>query len=259
MAVFSFKRYQQGAETQNEDGERREMGKRILVVDDERELVSAIVDYLRDAGYCPVGVYDGEAALDTFRKEQPALVILDLGLPGLDGLDVAREIRRQAQTPLIMLTARSQEIDRIVGLELGADDYVVKPFSPRELVLRVQAVLRRFDGLVKEELLKVGDLSIDVPSRGVWRDEEQLNLTPTEFDLLVYLARQPNRVFTRMQLLEDVQGHTTPALLRNIDNHMMNLRRKIELDPSNPKYLQTVYGVGYKLTTRFPQEKNEDS
>lgn len=235
------------------------MSKRILVVDDERELVSAITDYLSDAGYCPVGVYDGKSALETFRKEQPALVILDLGLPDLDGLDVAKEIRRQAQTPLIMLTARSQEIDRIVGLELGADDYVVKPFSPRELVLRVQAVLRRFNRPAEEELLKAGDLTIGVSAREVWRDKEQLSLTPTEFDLLVYLARQPNRVFTRMQILEEVQGHTTPALLRNIDNHMMNLRRKIEPDPSNPQYLQTVYGIGYKLTTRFSQERHEAS
>ena len=225
------------------------MRKRILIVDDERELVGTVADYLREAGFQPVEAYDGKSALAAFQEKEPALVILDLGLPDIDGLDVAKQIRRQSQVPMIMLTARTQEIDRIVGLELGADDYIAKPFSLRELVLRVQAVLRRLEEAAgEEEPLRVGDLAIDPASREAWLYEKRLDLTPTEFDLLLFLARWPNRVFTRMQLLEEVQGYTTPALMRNIDNHVMNLRRKIEEDPAHPRFLKTVYGVGYKLT-----------
>ena len=225
------------------------MRKRILIVDDERELVGTVADYLREAGFQPVEAYDGKSALAAFQEKEPALVILDLGLPDIDGLDVAKQIRRQSQVPMIMLTARTQEIDRIVGLELGADDYIAKPFSLRELVLRVQAVLRRIGGnSLVEHPMKVGDLTIDPASREAWLYEKRLDLTPTEFDLLLFLARWPNRVFTRMQLLEEVQGYTTPALMRNIDNHVMNLRRKIEEDPAHPRFLKTVYGVGYKLT-----------
>jgi len=225
------------------------MNKDILIVDDERELAETIADYIREAGYKPVTAYDGESALNAFAKTVPILVILDLGLPGIDGLEVAKRIRRQSHVPLIMLTARSQEIDRIVGLELGADDYITKPFSPRELVLRVQAVLRRIEEADSaEEELRIGELRIDLASRDAWRSQERLDLTPTEFDLLAFLARHPTRAFTRMQLLEGVQGYTTPALMRNIDNHVMNLRRKIEPDPSRPRFLRTVYGVGYKLT-----------
>jgi len=225
------------------------MNKDILIVDDERELAETIADYIREAGYKPVTAYDGESALNAFAKTVPILVILDLGLPGIDGLEVAKRIRRQSHVPLIMLTARSQEIDRIVGLELGADDYITKPFSPRELVLRVQAVLRRIEETDSaEEELHIGELRIDLASRDAWRSQERLDLTPTEFDLLAFLARHPTRAFTRMQLLEGVQGYTTPALMRNIDNHVMNLRRKIEPDPSRPRFLRTVYGVGYKLT-----------
>lgn len=225
------------------------MGKRILVVDDEKDLVDTVADYLRQAGYRPIKTYDGQSALAAFQEQVPALVILDLGLPDMDGLDLAKEIRRKSQVPFIMLTARSQEIDRIVGLEIGADDYIPKPFSPRELILRVQAVLRRFEGAANmEKPLKVGTLTIDLASREAWLGKKRLDLTPTEFDLLLFLARQPNRVFTRMQLLEEVQGYTTAALIRNIDNHVMNLRRKIEEDPTHPRLLKTVYGVGYKLT-----------
>ncbi|MCK4393993.1 response regulator transcription factor, partial [Candidatus Bipolaricaulota bacterium] len=183
------------------------MRKRILIVDDERELVGTVADYLREAGFQPVEAYDGKSALAAFQEKEPALVILDLGLPDIDGLDVAKQIRRQSQVPMIMLTARTQEIDRIVGLELGADDYIAKPFSLRELVLRVQAVLRRIGGnSLVEHPMKVGDLTIDPASREAWLYEKRLDLTPTEFDLLLFLARWPNRVFTRMQLLEEVQG-----------------------------------------------------
>lgn len=224
------------------------MRKRILIVDDERELVDTVADYLFETGFHPLKTYDGQSALAAFQDNEPALVILDLGLPDIDGLDVARQIRRQSQVPLIMLTARAQEIDRLVGLELGADDYIVKPFSPRELMLRVQAILRRVDGIsTAEKPIKVRNLTIDPTGREAWRGKKKLDLTPTEFDLLLFFARSPNRVFTRMQLLEKVQGYTTPALTRNIDNHVMNLRRKIEQDPTRPQLLKTVYGVGYKL------------
>jgi len=221
--------------------------KKILVVDDEQEIVSSVSDYLREAGYRPIAAFDGESALSAFEAEGPELVILDLGLPNMSGIDVAREIRRHSQVPIVMLTARSQEIDRILGFELGADDYVTKPFSPRELVLRVQALLRRVSGPIVEAPVRIGDLLIDLSGREVKRDGELVDLTPTEFDLLAFLVRQPNRVFTRLQLLKEVQGYTTPALVRNIDNHIMNLRRKIEPDPSAPRIIKTVYGVGYKL------------
>ncbi len=183
------------------------MGKRILVVDDEKELVDTVADYLRQAGYRPIKAYDGQSALAAFQEKVPALVILDLGLPDMDGFDLAKEIRRKSQVPFIMLTARSQEIDRIVGLEIGADDYITKPFSPRELILRVQAVLRRLEGAAgMEEPLKVGALMIDLASREAWLGKKRLDLPPTEFDLLLSLARQPNRVFTRMQLLKRYRG-----------------------------------------------------
>ena len=224
------------------------MGKKILIVDDEVELVETLAVYLREAGYIPIEAYNGETALASFRDAAPALILLDLGLPDMSGLDVAREIRRTSQVPLIMLTARSLEVDRIVGLELGADDYITKPFSPREVILRIQSVLRRFGGLTADETLHVGDLIINVAAREVRRGTTLLTLTPIEFVLLRFLARQPNCVFTRRQLMEGEYGRTTPAPLRSIDNHVMNLRRKIELDPCNPQYLKTVYGVGYKLT-----------
>ena len=234
------------------------MGKKILVVDDEAELVSTLAVYLREAGYVPVEAYSGRTALAAFQNTAPALVILDLGLPDISGLSVAQEIRRTSQVPLIMLTARALEVDRIVGLELGADDYITKPFSPREVVLRVQAVLRRFDGATADEALHVGGLTVNLAAREVRLGKRPLTLTPIEFDLLACLARQPNRVFTRTQLMEEMHGRTTSAPLRSIDNHVMNLRRKIEPDPSHPKCLKTVYGVGYKLTLS-PAKKGSDA
>lgn len=233
------------------------MGKKILVVDDEVELVRTLAVYLREAGYIPVEAYSGQTALAAFHNTAPALVILDLGLPDMNGLSVAREIRRTSQVPLIMLTARALEVDRIVGLELGADDYITKPFSPREVVLRVQAVLRRFGGPIADETLQVGDLTIDLAAREVRLGRKPLALTPIEFDLFAFLARQPNRVFTRMQLMEEVHGQTTPAPLRSIDNHVMNLRHKIEPDPCHPQYLKTVYGVGYKLTPNLTKKGSD--
>jgi len=193
--------------------------------------------------------FDGATALEKLQAERPDLVILDLGLPDIDGLDVARRIRQRVEVPIIMLTARVQEIDRIVGLELGADDYVTKPFSPRELVLRVQAVLRRLAGPAPEEAVRIGDLVVDLAAREVRRGGEPVDLTPTEFDLLAF-------VFSRLELLKGVQGYTTPALARNIDNHVMNLRRKIEPDPREPRIVKTVYGIGYRLV--MPQGEEDD-
>jgi len=229
---------------------------RILIVDDEEEIVSSIADYLREEGYRPILAFDGATALEKLEAERPDLVILDLGLPDIDGLDVARRIRQRVEVPIIMLTARVQEIDRIVGLELGADDYVTKPFSPRELVLRVQAVLRRLAGPAPEEAVRIGDLVVDLAAREVRRGGEPVDLTPTEFDLLAFLVRRPNRVFSRLELLKGVQGYTTPALARNIDNHVMNLRRKIEPDPREPRIVKTVYGIGYRLV--MPQGEEDD-
>ena len=223
------------------------MKKVILVVDDEREIVASVSDYLREAGYRPIPAFNGESALSAFEAEKPALVILDLGLPDINGIDVAREIRRRSQVPIVMLTARSQEIDRILGFELGADDYITKPFSPRELVLRVQALLRRTSDPTVEAPVQIGNLVVDLSGREVRLDGAPIDLTATEFDLLAFLVRRPSRVFTRMQLLKEVQGYNTPALIRNIDNHIMNLRRKIENDPTSPQIIKTVYGVGYKL------------
>ena len=223
------------------------MKKVILVVDDEQEIVASVSDYLREAGYRPIPAFNGESALSAFEAEKPALVILDLGLPDINGIDVAREIRRRSQVPIVMLTARSQEIDRILGFELGADDYITKPFSPRELVLRVQALLRRTSDPTVEAPVQIGNLVVDLSGREVRLDGAPIDLTATEFDLLAFLVRRPSRVFTRMQLLKEVQGYNTPALIRNIDNHIMNLRRKIENDPTSPQIIKTVYGVGYKL------------
>ncbi|MEA3239654.1 MAG: response regulator transcription factor [Candidatus Bipolaricaulota bacterium] len=223
------------------------MKKVILVVDDEQEIVASVSDYLREAGYRPISAFNGESALSKFRVEKPDLVILDLGLPDINGIDVAREIRRRSQVPIVMLTARTQEIDRILGFELGADDYITKPFSPRELVLRVRALLRRISGPAVEAPIQIKELVVDLSGREVQRDGAPIDLTATEFDLLAFLVRRPNRVFTRMQLLKEVQGYSTPTLIRNIDNHIMNLRRKIENDPTSPQIIKTIYGVGYKL------------
>jgi DNA-binding response OmpR family regulator len=181
------------------------------------------------------------------RTGAPDLVVLDLGLPGLDGLDVTRAIRRSGELPIIMLTARDDETDRIIGLELGADDYVTKPFSPRELVARVRAVLRRHAGAGESETLRAGDLVLDVPRMRVMRGDHPVELTATEFSLLAAMARQPGRVFTRSQLLDAIHGAAFESFERAIDAHVKNIRRKLEPEPRSPRYLLTVYGVGYRL------------
>jgi DNA-binding response OmpR family regulator len=223
------------------------MAKKILVVDDEFKIVQLVRAYLQQAGFSVLTASDGQQALTLFRVEQPALVILDLMLPDIDGLDVAREIRKESSIPIVMLTARAEDADRIAGLELGADDYVVKPFNPRELVARVRAVLRRTEGLTKSTMIEAGDLAIDLSTYEARLQGRVLDLTPIEFKLLATLAEQPGRVFTRLQLIEALSGTTYATLDRTIDTHIKNLRRKIERDPQNPKYIVTVRGVGYKF------------
>ena len=225
--------------------------KTVLVVDDEPGIVRIARDYLEHSGFTVATAGDGAAALRAFRQYQPDLVVLDLGLPEVDGLDVTREVRRTSAVPIIMLTARNEEVDKLVGLELGADDYLTKPFSPRELVARVKAVLRRSEApSAPSDVLRAGDLVVDVPRHRAERDGELLDLTVTEFALLETLLRQPGRVFTRAQLLDAVHGVAFESYERAIDTHIKNLRRKLEPDPRSPRYVLTVYGVGYQSSQR---------
>jgi DNA-binding response OmpR family regulator len=224
------------------------MSRTILVVDDEPRIVELARDYLEHAGFVVSIATDGPGALDAVRRHRPDLVVLDLGLPGLDGLDVTRQLRRDGSIPIVMLTARDDELDKLLGLELGADDYLTKPFSPRELVARVKAVLRRTDRPVEaSDVIKVGDLILDLPRMRTEVAGRTIELTPTEFTLLATLARQPGRIFTRSQLLDALHGVAFESYERAIDSHIKNLRRKLEPDPRQPKYVMTVYGVGYRL------------
>jgi DNA-binding response OmpR family regulator len=222
----------------------------ILVVDDEPSISEVVGIYLRRAGYQVEVARDGQAALDALAKRPPALVVLDLMLPKVDGLEVARRLRAQGDIPIIMLTARREESDRIAGLEMGADDYVVKPFSPQELVSRVKAVLRRTRGPAPanvEQALMFDDLRIDPRTRLVLVNGTEKSLTSKEFDLLWMLARHPRQVFNRDQLLDSVWGLTEYVDPSTVTVHMRRLREKIEPDPSNPRHIQTVWGVGYKF------------
>lgn len=224
------------------------MAKTILVVDDERKIATVLKGYLEQAGFRVVTAYDGQMALTTFRHTRPDLVILDLMLPGIDGLDVCRTLRRESAVPIIMLTARAEEADRLIGLELGADDYVVKPFSPREVVLRVRAILRRVEGEVAtSEVLQAGDITLDLAAHQAMVAGRSVELTPMEFELLAVLVRSPGRTFSRAQLLQQVQDSPLEGFDRTIDVHIRNIRAKIEPDPKNPRYILTVYGVGYRL------------
>jgi two-component system alkaline phosphatase synthesis response regulator PhoP len=221
----------------------------ILIIEDEPELVKVLRSYLEQAGFFTLTAYRGDTGLSTWEHKRPDLVILDLNLPGLDGLDVAREIRRKANTPIIMLTARIEEADRLIGLELGADDYILKPYSPREVVARVRAVLRRANSAPSvPAVLRFPGLEIDLVAHRVIRDSQAIELTPTEFSLLAVLAAQPGRAFSRLQLLEAVQGNAYEGYERTIDAHIKNLRAKIESDPKQPAYIETVFGVGYRFT-----------
>ncbi|HKF00040.1 MAG TPA: response regulator transcription factor [Actinomycetes bacterium] len=223
--------------------------KQILVVEDESRIAQLVRDRLEHAGYGVVVAGDGDTALASARRSRPDLVVLDLGLPGRDGLDVARALRRTSTVPIVILTARGDETDRIVGLELGADDYVVKPFSPKELVARVRAVLRRTEAARADgpEVLRVADVEVDLPRMRVTVGGRPVELTPTEFQLLATLVREPGRVFTRGQLLDAVHGVAFESYERAVDAHVKNLRRKIEPAPGRPRYLLTVHGVGYRF------------
>jgi len=221
----------------------------ILVVDDDQKTVDLIRLYLKKDGYRVLAAYDGRTAIDLARNRRPGLIILDLMLPKIDGLDVCRQLRAESQVPIIMLTAKTTENDKLIGLDLGADDYVTKPFSPRELVARVRAVLRR--GMAESdpgpEQILYGDLEIDFVRHEARIDGATVHLTPKEFTLLEIMIKQPGRVFSRLELLELAFGYDYQGFERTVDVHMMNLRKKIENDPAHPRYVQTVYGVGYKF------------
>ena len=225
---------------------------RILIVEDDREIAQLVRDYLERAGFDTSVAADGDEGMIAARNGNPDLIVLDLGLPKRDGLDVIREIRKHARTPIVILTARGEETDRIVGLELGADDYIVKPFSPREVVARVRAVLRRTGAPEDEaQVLRRGTMEIDAPRMRVTIDGSAIDLTATEFQLLSTMARRPGQVFTRGQLLDAVRGDAFEGYERAIDAHIKNIRRKIEPNSGKPVFLQTVYGVGY----RFAEEQ----
>jgi DNA-binding response OmpR family regulator len=227
--------------------------KTVLIVDDEVQIVDLARDYLEHAGFAVITAADGRAGLSLARTRSPDLLILDLGMPELDGLDVIRAVRRDSNLPIVVLTARDDELDKLLGLELGADDYVTKPFSPRELVARVKAVLRRMEPSdVSSELIRAGEVSLDLPRMRVEVEGRLVELTPTEFELLATLARRPGRIFTRSQLLDAVRGVTIESYERAIDSHIKNLRRKIEPDPRSPRFILTVYGVGYRFADERP-------
>jgi DNA-binding response OmpR family regulator len=222
--------------------------KTILVVDDEPSIAQIATDYLRHGGFGVITAANGHDAVALARAQRPDLIVLDLGLPRMDGIEVAKTLRREGDIPIIMLTARIEESDRLAGLELGADDYMTKPFSPRELVARVRSVLRRADpGGGSGDVLRRGDLVIDNTRLQVSRDGTPIDLTPTEFQLVAALARKPGRIFTRAQLLDAVRGDDAEAFDRAIDTHIKNIRRKIEPDARQPRYILTVYGMGYKF------------
>ena len=224
------------------------MTAKILVVDDEAKIVKLVRSYLEQAGFAVVEAADGQTALIQARREQPDLIVLDLGLPGLDGMEVTRTLRRERATPIIILTARIEDTDKIVGLELGADDYITKPFNPRELVARVRAVLRRTGSAAPAPaVLRAAGLVLDTGGHQVALDDRILDLTPTEFELLAVLLQNPGRVFTRLELLDRVQGDAYESYQRTIDAHIKNLRAKLDDDPRRPRYIQTVFGIGYKL------------
>ncbi len=226
--------------------------RKIMVVDDEKKIVQLVKAYLERDGYRVLAAYDGQEALNLAQREKPDLVVLDLMLPGLSGLDVCRSLRQESDVPIIMLTARAEETDKLVGLDLGADDYVTKPFSPRELVARVRAVLRRTEPTPMVERVARGDITVDLVRHEAWVRGNLIPLTPTEFELLATLIQSPGRVFTRLQLLDKVLGLEYEGYERTIDAHVKNLRQKIEADPRNPRYVVTVYGVGYKFQETKP-------
>jgi DNA-binding response OmpR family regulator len=221
---------------------------KILIIEDEPQIVRTLSLYLEQAGYATAAIHDGAQAIPAYRQERPDLVLLDLNLPGQDGIDVCRALRHESTVPIIMVTARSDEADRLIGLEMGADDYVVKPFSPREVVARVRAVLRRVAGpLADVDVTRAGDLLIDTAAYRAWLAGRPLSLTQSEFEILLALARHAGHVLSRSQLLEETQGIAYEGYERSIDQHIKNLRRKLGKAGSPADLIQTVYGVGYRL------------
>lgn len=223
--------------------------KKILVIEDEPTLLRILQSYLEKEGYSVISATRGDTGFDLSLTENPDLILLDLNLPGMDGIDVARGILKQKSIPIIMITARVEESDKLLGLELGADDYISKPFSPREVVARVKTVLRRTEkGASTQTIVGFKELSIHLDTRLVKRAEDIIELTPSEYNLCLLMAQNPGRVYSRLQLLEVIQGEAYEGYERTIDAHIKNLRAKIEIDPKNPKYVKTVFGVGYRFS-----------
>jgi len=223
-------------------------GKRVLVVDDDEKTVELVKLYLNRDGYRVLTAYDGIEALRLAREGHPDLIVLDLMLPGIDGLEVCRTLRAESDVPIIMLTARTTDQDKLTGLELGADDYVTKPFSPRELAARVRAVLRRLPGERGPDEIRSGEITVNFIKHEASIDDKPLGLTEVEFKLLGVLAKEPGRVFSRAELINKALGYNFEGFDRTIDVHILNLRRKLEPDPSHPRYIKTVYGAGYKFS-----------
>lgn len=224
------------------------MPKKVFVVDDEPQIVKVLRVYLEKAGFQVITASDGNSALTTFQREKPDFMILDLNLPGMDGLEICKAVRRYSNIPILMLTARVEEADKLIGLELGADDYVVKPFSPREVVARVKTIFRRSAAEpAKSTIIQVGQLVIDQEQHSVNLAGQAIDFTPTEFEILVTLAKQPKRVFSRLQIMEQAQGDAFEGYERTIDAHIKNIRNKLEPNPRKPIYILTVFGLGYKL------------
>lgn len=220
----------------------------VLIVDDDVKLVSLLRTYFDKEGFIIYSAYNGLDALQIVRERKPDILILDLMLPGMDGWDVCRKIRKDNDVPILMLTAREDESDRLVGLEIGADDYVTKPFSPKEVVARVKAILRRSNKeVIRHEPILAGAISIDLERHEVTHKQQVVELTPTEFKILELMATNKGKVFSRMQIAEQTQGYTFEGYERTVDAHIKNLRRKIETNPKAPQYIQTVYGIGYKF------------
>jgi two-component system, OmpR family, alkaline phosphatase synthesis response regulator PhoP len=222
--------------------------KKILVVDDEPQILKVLTVFIENAGFDVVVSMDGRKTVAAFQQEQPDFVILDLNLPGMDGLEVCRAIRKESNVPILMLTARSEEADKLIGLEIGADDYIVKPFSPREIVARIRTIMRRTTAEVeRSELIQVDDLVIDLQKHTVQLGGRDIDLTLAEFEILTILARHPRRVFTRQQIMDQAQDMVFEGYDRTIDAHIKNIRIKMEPNPRKPIYIQTVFGLGYKL------------
>jgi DNA-binding response OmpR family regulator len=222
--------------------------KKILVVDDKTNVRTLIREYLTEQGFRVITAENGHIALFSARQEKPDLILLDIMMPEMDGMEFMRIYRREAETPIILLTARMEESDKVVGLELGADDYITKPFGMRELVARIHTVLRRAGQIPHpSQRLHVGDISLDRETHCVQVKDSEVHLTPSEFDLLAILMDSPGRVFSRLDLLEDLQGTSFEGVARTIDVHVRNLRTKIEADPAHPRYIETVFGIGYRF------------